>query len=144
MYEGEPPRQTHQARLRAFRIGKFCRIVKVKPDAASQKLIDYITQRVANLRGSKPYLFAEPEPVECKVRWYFPFPAAVKAIDRKVKQPRTQRPDLDNMAKNILDALTDAGCWADDSQVVSLQLEKHNAPSPCIVITLSPYTLPTK
>ena len=30
-----------------------------------------------------------------------------------------QRPDLDNLEKAVMDALTDAGAWADDCQVAS-------------------------
>lgn len=34
------------------------------------------------------------------------------------------RPDLDNLAKAVMDALTDMGLWADDSQVVDLRVRK--------------------
>jgi Holliday junction resolvase RusA-like endonuclease len=37
----------------------------------------------------------------------------------------TSRPDLDNMAKAIMDAITDYGCvWRDDSQVCSIMKTK--------------------
>jgi len=39
-------------------------------------------------------------------------------------QFHTVRPDLDNLAKAAMDALTDAGAWRDDSQVCSLNLVK--------------------
>lgn len=35
------------------------------------------------------------------------------------------RPDVDNYAKAVLDAITDAGLWADDSQVVKLVVTKR-------------------
>jgi crossover junction endodeoxyribonuclease RusA len=39
--------------------------------------------------------------------------------------PDRRRRDLDNIAKALLDALTHAGVWADDSQVCSLHLERR-------------------
>jgi Holliday junction resolvase RusA-like endonuclease len=33
--------------------------------------------------------------------------------------------DLDNLAKGVLDPLTHAGVWRDDSQIVDLHLRKH-------------------
>ena len=133
---GEPPRQTHQSRLRAYRIGKFCRIVKAKPDAVTSQLERKIAGQVAFLRQDQPHLFAEGVPVRCTIEWAFPFPAAVKAKDRKHHQWRTQRPDLDNLTKTVLDALTDAGAWVDDAQVVCLTLFKFNSPKPQLTIGL--------
>ncbi len=40
----------------------------------------------------------------------------------------TKKPDADNIAKAVLDALTDAGLWEDDSQIVSLITVKGYAP----------------
>lgn len=134
---GEPPRQTHQSRLRAYRIGKFCRIVKAKPDAATAALEAQIKEQVRKLRDGKPHLFPEGVPVSVFLTWEFPFPASVKARDRKYAQWRTQRPDLDNLSKSVLDALTDAGAWADDNQVTLLRLAKYNSPTPKLSISLS-------
>lgn len=36
----------------------------------------------------------------------------------------TQTPDVDNLAKAMLDAITDSGAWDDDKQVVSLLVSK--------------------
>ena len=40
-------------------------------------------------------------------------------------QAHTSKPDVDNMAKPILDALTESGVWADDSQVCDLYITKR-------------------
>lgn len=137
----DPPRQTHQSRLRAYRIGKFCRIVKAKPDAATQALSQQIFSQLLTLRKGQQYLFPQPTAVHCSITWGFPFPASVKAADRKHSQWRTQRPDLDNLSKTVLDALTDAGAWEDDAQVSLLTLAKFNSPSPSVSITLNPHPI---
>lgn len=41
---------------------------------------------------------------------------------------KTTRPDLDNLAKVVIDAMTAVGFWRDDSQVVSLSLAKYVVP----------------
>lgn len=137
----DPPRQTHQSRLRAYRIGKFCRIVKAKPDAATEALGQSITAQLLTLRKGQRFLFPQPHAVHCSITWAFPFPSAVKAADRKHPQWRTQRPDLDNLSKTILDALTDAGAWEDDAQVSLLTLAKFNSPSPSVSITINPHPI---
>jgi Holliday junction resolvase RusA-like endonuclease len=135
---GEPPRQTHQSRLRAYRIGKFCRIVKAKPDAATERVANQIAAHVQAIRKTQPTIFPADVPLAVILAFHFPFPAAVKARDRKATSWRTQRPDLDNLSKSILDALTDAGAWADDAQVVDLTLKKTNSPTPRLSIYIQP------
>lgn len=51
--------------------------------------------------------------------------------------PKITRPDLDNMAKTVLDGLTAAGCWQDDSQVSNLQLIKRHSTQPGTFIYIS-------
>ena len=43
-------------------------------------------------------------------------------------EARTKKPDLDNLAKLMLDAMTKAGFWRDDSQIAILVLEKFDGP----------------
>jgi Holliday junction resolvase RusA-like endonuclease len=40
-------------------------------------------------------------------------------------KPHTVKPDIDNLVKLVLDAMTKAGFWKDDSQVVILKAEKR-------------------
>jgi Holliday junction resolvase RusA-like endonuclease len=55
----------------------------------------------------------------------------VVTVDCHVVKPKTSklthpRPDVDNYAKSILDALTkDGRFWGDDSQIVSLVINKY-------------------
>jgi len=59
-----------------------------------------------------------------------PFSTPVSVvIDIRVKKPKTSKlhapkPDVDNYAKGVLDAMTDAGLWTDDALVVDLVVSK--------------------
>lgn len=87
--------------------------------------------------AAMPYINAGGEmtgPV--KVVLHFRMPRPKKHFrtgkhEGKIKEdaPRihTGKPDTDNLAKPILDALTKAGMWKDDSQVADLYVSKRYA-----------------
>lgn len=50
----------------------------------------------------------------------------------------TGKPDADNLAKAVLDALTQIGAWKDDSLVVSLVANKYFSDHPGCFITIRP------
>jgi Holliday junction resolvase RusA-like endonuclease len=50
--------------------------------------------------------------------------------------PKITRPDLDNLAKLALDAMTKCGYWLDDSQVVRLETAKWFGDLPGIAVTV--------
>jgi Holliday junction resolvase RusA-like endonuclease len=51
----------------------------------------------------------------------------------------TSKPDADNLAKAVLDCLTQTGLWwHDDAQVAELRVLKEYAPRPCVVVTVQP------
>lgn len=81
-------------------------------------------------------------PVEVNIVCHFARPASHLRKDGspKASAPLYPRPDVDNLAKAVLDALTDAGAWADDSQVVSLAVRKKwsQVAHTLITITESP------
>lgn len=60
-------------------------------------------------------------------------PLAVRlvfALPRPASAPRSRlwpavKPDIDKLARAVLDAMTDAGVWKDDAQVVDLHPSKH-------------------
>lgn len=63
-----------------------------------------------------------------------PIPASTSKRDREAMLrgdiAHTKKPDLDNMAKQLKDAMTRAGFWHDDRQVVSLRCTKRYAAVP--------------
>lgn len=61
-------------------------------------------------------------PVAVTMSFRMPRPKRLK-VDREV--PHTARPDSDNLAKAVLDALTAVGWWRDDSQVSTLTVGKR-------------------
>lgn len=136
---GDPPTQTHQSRLRAFKIGQHCRIVKAKPDAKTVAFQEQLKTHIAAIRANLGTDFICAGPVHLHIYFEFPFLKSHKATGSRI--PKVTRPDLDNMAKTILDALTDAGAFEDDSQVTHLEMVKAYGPIPQVVVTINPLPL---
>lgn len=63
-----------------------------------------------------------------------------------VQKPKTSKllapkPDVDNYAKAIMDALTAAGAWGDDAQVIDLRVVKrwtNKGEKPHFTVTINP------
>ena len=63
-------------------------------------------------------------PVAVKITFLLPRP---KSTPRRVTWP-AKRPDLDKLARSVLDGLTMGGAWEDDAQVIELWCRKRFAP----------------
>jgi Holliday junction resolvase RusA-like endonuclease len=63
-------------------------------------------------------------PAYLSVRFYLPRPKSVKP---EAVMPHTGKPDLDNLLKSTMDALTDIGVWKDDSLVIQTIADKQYA-----------------
>lgn len=59
-------------------------------------------------------------PVSVTIRFILPRP---KSVPKRITWP-AKRPDLDKLARAVLDGLTDGGAWLDDGQVVKMMLVK--------------------
>lgn len=59
-------------------------------------------------------------PVQLDVIFYLPRP---KSTPKNIHRP-AKKPDLDKLVRAVCDALTAAGVWRDDSQVVRVTAEK--------------------
>jgi Holliday junction resolvase RusA-like endonuclease len=64
------------------------------------------------------------EPVSVTATFYFKTPKKLIKSVEFTDVPHTSKPDIDNVLKSTLDALTDIGAWADDSQVFSVTAHK--------------------
>lgn len=89
--------------------------------------------------GIKQYHFNDGQPLKVTIIAYYPI---VKSTNRKKKQQMledlmfpTKKPDIDNIAKSILDALNKLA-YRDDTQVVTLHMEKHYAEDPRVEVEI--------
>ena len=78
-------------------------------------------------------------PIMAQIVAYFPIPASVsKTKAKKMKDGfASKKPDADNVAKSILDALN-GFAYADDKQVVGLTVQKLYDVNARVVVTIEP------
>ena len=81
-------------------------------------------------------------PLHLTLSFFMPRPKAHYRSNGEVKPmaPRwhESKPDADNLAKAVMDALTQLGIWIDDSQVVGLDIRKTYSERPGCLVFLSP------
>jgi len=85
----------------------------------------------AEWKASAPSRPQISEAVALKLEFYFPRPKAhFCKSGLRLSAPRwhTQKPDADNLAKAVMDALSQIGVWRDDDQVALLQTSKRFGP----------------
>lgn len=84
-------------------------------------------KRRANLDGIGTfYMFTTAIKVE--IDFLFPHPCYIKKLDRGLWLPKVTRPDVDNMAKGLLDCITRVGLIQDDGLIFDLRLRKLTVP----------------
>jgi len=114
-----PPKTTAQQKRAVSLPGKGIRFFKTK---AQEQAENSYMALVYPHRPAKPL----QGPVRVYVRFSLPW--------RKSEPKRNRvdgwkwsdtRPDVDNMAKALLDVMGECGFWGDDSQIASLTLEKQ-------------------
>lgn len=108
-----------QGRPRAARMGKFVRVYEAKEDTANKSNIR------AQIVNQNPE-YHDGTPVSVTILTYFPRPKShYRKVGLSATAPKkhTQKPDAENVAKAVLDALTGV-CWRDDAQVCSLTVSK--------------------
>jgi Holliday junction resolvase RusA-like endonuclease len=76
-------------------------------------------------------------PVSLEILAAFSHPASWSARKREATQYKTSKPDLDNLAKGVMDVLTTCEFWGDDAQVVHLVVRKRYATNPHTTVTLT-------
>jgi crossover junction endodeoxyribonuclease RusA len=89
-----------------------------------------------DVRAAAADVVAEPMTGPLAVRLEFVMPRPTSTPKRRTPYA-TKRPDVDKLARAVLDALGSAGVWADDSQVVLLAASKRlalgNGPCGCLI-----------
>jgi len=95
-----------------------------------------------------PYAPAVPltGPLTLAVRFTWPHLVSTPTRRRAATVPKTTRPDLDNLAKQITDCLVTLRYLEDDGQVAELTLGKYHGPPERVGIELSlePLEAPTR
>jgi crossover junction endodeoxyribonuclease RusA len=64
------------------------------------------------------------------------------AVDIEVRMPDKRRRDLDNLPKAVLDALTYAAVWNDDSQIDDLRVWRSDRSGGVVVVKVRELDLP--
>lgn len=62
--------------------------------------------------------------VAVKIDFFFPNPTSTPKRDRNTTFAKVTRPDVDNMAKGLLDCLTEVGLIQDDALIFDLHIRK--------------------
>ena len=83
-----------------------------------------------------PYRPAEPftGALQVNIEWHFPYRKSERKgiVKAGVPIPHDRRPDLDNLEKGLLDAMTRLQFWRDDGQIAWKQTRKLWAARPRI------------
>lgn len=96
--------------------------------------------------GWRPY--PRDIPLALDIVACFPLPASTSKKRRLLlgmgnAMPMVQRPDLDNLAKTVLDALN-LVCWSDDAQVAEIRARKRRTSgAPVLYVCVSPLSSPS-
>lgn len=88
-------------------------------------------ENVISMEAKKQGVTAFSGPVELWIDFYMPIPKSVSKRERERLNngPHIKRPDADNLAKLVLDALNGIA-WEDDNQVFKLSIEKLYSDNP--------------
>lgn len=113
-----------QPRAKAVRRGLFIRMYDPGSAHEWKKLVREAAEKAWQSHGKEVFW----RPVSIVMSFAMPRPKGhYRACgDVKSNSPRfaSTKPDADNLAKAVMDALTTLGVWNDDAQVVMLSVEK--------------------
>jgi len=122
-----------QPRAKAVRFGNRARVYD-PGTADSWKAAVKLASKEAGVSG-----LHTTHPIALKLAFIFPRPKShhkggdfAKPVKDAAPRCHVAKPDTDNAAKAVMDALTDCGVWRDDSQVCALSVTKtYGLPSGC-------------
>lgn len=105
-----------------------------------KKTKDY-EQAIAQYYATSKGVFFEKD-VPLRVSLYFGMPVPKSTSKKKTMEmvtgyiSHTKRPDVDNLAKAVIDALNGVA-WDDDSQIVQLSVHKDYTSKPSVYLSIS-------
>ena len=113
-----------QGRPRAVRMGKGVRMYDPPKSKAYKQMVSARVRSYMKINGIQTIT----EPLAIHLNFYFTPPKSyskkrIRAIEAK-EELFTKKPDLDNLAKSILDSCNNL-LFKDDSQIVGLTIGKH-------------------
>lgn len=118
-----PPRSTHQSALRIFKMkgsnGKEGRQF-IGRDNKGRAVDKELQLLMLPFRPPMPL----DCPIELEVKWIYPFRKSEPQKNRIGLIPCIARPDADNLLKGLVDAMTKAGFWVDDSRIYRMAIAK--------------------
>ena len=120
-----PPRHTAQQKGCMVRNGRPHFFKKASVVRSERNTLSLVRDSLPE--GFKP--FGGPVAVRVRLCWPYRRTERKRVVESGREVWNAVRPDLDNLAKGILDILTRALVWRDDGQVARLVLEKVWGPS---------------
>ena len=70
------------------------------------------------------------------LRFGLPIPKSISKKKKKALHYVSKRPDIDNLAKAVMDAINQVGIWEDDSQIAVLEVSKTYEEEPSCKILI--------
>lgn len=126
----EPIRTTHQTDLRILRTKDGRQFIGKTDKSAVKQWMKAFQVKAKAFAPDQPF----EGPLELSI--WFGFPCIQS--DKGKSAPMVTRPDVDNLAKSVMDALTGARFWHDDSQVVFFKGFKFRTKHPFVGIAIHP------
>lgn len=74
--------------------------------------------------------------LELNLTFCMPIPKSISKKKREQLHYVTKKPDIDNLAKAVMDAINQVGIWEDDSQVSRLVVGKIYSDEPRCIISI--------
>lgn len=118
------PTVTHQEKKATVKNGKIVIYEPQDLKDAREKYMAYLSKH----KPEKPFL----GPVSLETAWLFP-----EDSKHEAGEPKTTKPDTDNLIKLFKDCMTKTGFWKDDAQVYKEFTVKAYGKTPGIYVKIS-------
>lgn len=122
--EGEPPKTTAQGKRLNLSRGQFFKSKEHAADMGALRL---------RMRAHRPIKPLEG-PIQLTIVATWPYPKITPKRYQIGCRPKLTKPDVDNFAKGVIDALVDEGFFPDDAKVYGLNVLKFFGPPEAVGI----------